>query len=168
MGLTQTLTALGTTLGIVSAITFLPILPQKVSAQDYNEQLVAICSQLNGGKSPQQISLEWAVYIENLIAANQFSPNDREAAYQFFGYMLADAIVTSCPEQTQALIEAQSATSAGYQPPSATCNFNVFSQSPNNSTYTNAANAWGNWFNNFGGRWMPRITGRSTQELYGC
>jgi hypothetical protein len=164
MRLTWTLTALG----IVPTTSLLPILPQKASAQDYAEEQMAICAQLNAGKSPQQLALEWAVYVENAIEANQFNPGDREVAYQFFGNVLGQAVTNYCPEQTQALIEAQSATSAGYQPPSSTCNFNVFSQSPSNGTYGNAANAWGNWFNNFGGRWMPRITGRTTQELYGC
>jgi hypothetical protein len=65
-------------------------------------------------------------------------------------------------------IEAQSAASPGYQAPSTTCNFNVYTPSPNNSTSTNAAFSWANAFNNFGGKWMPRITGKTTQQLYGC
>lgn len=65
-------------------------------------------------------------------------------------------------------IEAQSAASPGYQAPSTTCNFNVHTPSTNNSTSTNAAFSWVNAFNNFGGKWMPRITGKTTQQLYGC
>jgi hypothetical protein len=65
-------------------------------------------------------------------------------------------------------IEAQSAASPGYQAPSTTCNFNVYTPSPNNSTSTNAAFSWVNGFNNFAGKWMPRITGQTTQQLYGC
>jgi hypothetical protein len=65
-------------------------------------------------------------------------------------------------------IEAQSAASVGYQAPSTTCNFNVYTPSANNSTSTNAAFSWVNAFNNFGGKWMPRITGQTTQQLYGC
>jgi hypothetical protein len=65
-------------------------------------------------------------------------------------------------------IEAQSAASPGYQRPSTTCNFNVYTPSANSSTSTNAAFSWVNAFNNFGGKWTPRITGKTTQELYGC
>jgi hypothetical protein len=65
-------------------------------------------------------------------------------------------------------IESQSTTSPGYQTPSRTCNFNVYTPSPNNSTSANAAFSWVNAFNNFGGKWMPRITGQTTQQLYGC
>lgn len=65
-------------------------------------------------------------------------------------------------------IEAQSAASPGYQAPSTKCNFNVYTPSANNSTSTNAAFSWVNAFNNFGSKWMPRITGQTTQQLYGC
>jgi hypothetical protein len=164
MKLTRTLTAVS----IISTISFLPLLQPKASAQDFAAEQQAICAQFDAGKSVQQLASDWATYVENQIAANQFSAEEREQAYQAFGNLLSAAVTNYCPRYTEALIEAQSAASAGYQPPSTTCNFNVASQSPNNSTFTNAGNAWVNWFNNFGGRWMPRITGRSTQELYGC
>jgi hypothetical protein len=92
----------------------------------------------------QQLALDWATYVENQINANQFAAEDRGQAYQVFGYLLSASVTNYCPGYTEALIEAQSAASAGYQPPSSTCNFNVASQSPNNSTAVNAGNAWVN------------------------
>jgi hypothetical protein len=71
-------------------------------------------------------------------------------------------------QRTVGNIEAQSAASPGYQPPSTTCNFNVYTPNANNSTSTNAAFSWVNAFNNFGGKWMPRITSKTTQQLYRC
>jgi hypothetical protein len=162
-----------TAIGIVTATSLLPLLPQKASAQiaeEYAANLVAICNQLNSGKSILQISSEWVVHVDSLIAANQFlTEADRATAHQFFGQLLVDSVYNYCPEQTQALVDAQSAaTAASYQPPASTCNFSNLPISPNNNAYVNAGNAWGNWFNDFGGRWMPGITGQTTQEIYGC
>jgi hypothetical protein len=123
---------------------------------------------LNSGKSFPELAQQMARFINYEIANNRLSPQRRHEAAIFFSNLTNLAVSNYCPVHMQALIEIQSASAPGYQPPSRTCNFNIFPQSPNNSTYANAANAWGNWFNNFGGKWMPRITGKTTQQLYGC
>jgi hypothetical protein len=180
-----------TVIGTVSAISLVTILPKKASAQDFAQYKVSICAQLDAGKSPRQLATEWVQNVEYLISMNQLNPGQRNQAHQFFSILLAQAVTGYSPSHLQALnargnfnqtsqsiidnyqrtinnIEAQSAASPGYQAPSTTCNFNVYTPSPNNSTYTNAANSWANWFNNQGGKWMPRITGKTTQQLYGC
>jgi hypothetical protein len=169
MKLTHTLTVFGT----VSAFLLLPVLQQKASAQNLadpltNQMAQAICSDLNSGRSFPELAQQMARFINSEIARNRLSPQRKNEAAIFFSNLTNMAVINYCPVHTQALIEIQSASAPGYQAPSKTCNFNVFPQSPNNSTYANAANAWGNWFNNFGGKWMPRITGQTTQQLYGC
>jgi hypothetical protein len=159
--------------GTVSALLFMPILQQKASAQNLadpqtNQLAQAICYDLNSGRSFPELAQKMAIAIDSEVARNRLSPEKRNEAAIFFSNLTNLAVSNYCPVHIQALIEIQSASAPGYQAPSKTCNFNIFPQSPNNSTYANAANAWGNWFNNFGGKWMPRITGQTTQQLYGC
>lgn len=86
-------------------ISFLPILPQKASAQNFANEQMAICAQLNAGKSVMQLTSEWAQYVESMIAMNRFPPQRRNEAYQLFGSLTVQAVKTYCPAHIRAVYE---------------------------------------------------------------
>jgi hypothetical protein len=101
MKLTHTLIAIATGF----AVSLSPVLSQKASAQNFTNEKIAICGQLNSGKSLLQLTTEWGQYVESMISMNQLSPGQRNEAYQLFGNVTVQAVKTYCPAHMQAVYE---------------------------------------------------------------